>query len=199
MDVWLRTSKSPRQSLAQAIELAQKAIDLDESSAGAHGLLSHVFMMQKKYEKAIAEGERAIALDPNSADAHNLFGMTLRFAGKPEEAIPVIKKAIRLNPFCPNNYLFSLGLAYVFTGRCKEAVSACKKAIHRSPKSVLAHIAMTGVYGICGLEEEAHATATELLQIDPKFSVDYFAKTLTYKNQADKDRLIEALRKAGLK
>jgi adenylate cyclase len=199
MDVWLRASKSPRQSLAQAIELAQKTIALEESSAGAHGLLSHVFMMQRKYEKAIAEGERAITLDPNSADAHNLFGMTLRFAGKPQEAIPVIKKSIRLNPFCPGHYFYNLGIAYVFTGRCEEAVSACKKAIQRSPKSILAHIAMTGVYGICGLEEEARAAGAELLQIAPKFSVDYFAKTLTYKNQADKERLIEALRKSGLK
>lgn len=49
-----------------------------------------------------------------------------------------------------------------------------------------------------GRDEEARATASEVLRINPKFSLEYFTKTLVYKNQADKDRYIGALRKAGL-
>mgnify|MGYP000070507695 CR=1 FL=1 len=50
-----------------------------------------------------------------------------------------------------------------------------------------------------GREEEARAEADEVLRIGPKFSLEYWAKTIPYKNQADKDRLIGTLRKAGLK
>lgn len=39
MDVWLDSSKPPRECLAKAIELTQKAIALDDSYATAHGLL----------------------------------------------------------------------------------------------------------------------------------------------------------------
>ena len=39
---------------------------------------------------------------------------------------------------------------------------------------------------------------TAILRIDPNFSIEYYAKTYPIKNQADRERLIGALRKAGL-
>jgi len=199
MDMWLKSSKSPMQSLARAIELTQKAIAMDDSLAAAHGTLGFLFTLKRQYDKGIAQCKRAIALDPNSDDAHARLGAALRFAGRPEEAIPMYEKAIRLNPFPPSGYVYGLGLAYLFTGQCEEAIAACKKAVHGKPNDLFSHIALTVAYGLCGREEEARATATEILRIDPKFSVDYFAKRLTFKNQADKERYIDALRKAGLK
>jgi hypothetical protein len=50
-----------------------------------------------------------------------------------------------------------------------------------------------------GREKEARAAAEEGLRIDPKFSLEHFAKESLFKNQSDLDRLIMALRKAGLK
>jgi len=38
-----------------------------------------------------------------------------------------------------------------------------------------------------------------VLRIQPKFSLERLAKTVPYKNKADRDRVIDALRKAGLK
>ena len=52
---------------------------------------------------------------------------------------------------------------------------------------------------MAGQEQEARAAAAEVLKINPKFSLEQYAKTLYFKNQADKERTIEALRKAGLK
>jgi adenylate cyclase len=51
---------------------------------------------------------------------------------------------------------------------------------------------------LCGKDEEARETAAGVLRINPKFSTKYFAKKVPYKNQADIDRYIGALRKAGL-
>ncbi len=48
-------------------------------------------------------------------------------------------------------------------------------------------------------EDEARATAEGVLKIEPKFSLDHLSKRLPYKNHADTDRFIDALRKAGLK
>ena len=182
-----------------AFKLTKKAIALDDSEAGAHGFLGFLYTMTRQYEKGIAEAERAVALNTNSAWAHARLGNVLRFAGRPEEAIALYKKAIRLNPFPPSNWLYGLGLAYLFTGQCQEAIIECEKAVHGRPNDLLAHIALTVAYGLCGREEEARAAATEILRIEPKFSVAYLAKKLTYKNQADKERFIDALRKAGLK
>jgi Tfp pilus assembly protein PilF len=50
-----------------------------------------------------------------------------------------------------------------------------------------------------GREKEARAEAEEVLRIDPKFSLDYFAKAHPYKDQSQTDKVVNALRKAGLK
>jgi hypothetical protein len=49
-----------------------------------------------------------------------------------------------------------------------------------------------------GLEEEARAAATQILTIDPQFSLECYAKILPFP-QPVADRVIEDLRKAGLK
>jgi len=52
--------------------------------------------------------------------------------------------------------------------------------------------------GALARDKDARARAAEVLRINPTFSVEY-VKTLTYKNPADAERFVAALRKAGLK
>jgi adenylate cyclase len=199
MEVWVGSSKSPKDSIANAIELVQKAIVLDDTYAEAHGLLGFLYSMTRQYDKALAEAEHAVALNPNSAECHYALGKILAFDGRWEESIPEYKKAIRLNPIPPNTYLWSLGLSYGLTGQYEEAITCCKKAILHEPNSFIAHIAMAVVYGLSGREEEARAAAAEILRINPKFSLEKYAKTCAYKGKVDCGRFIGALRKAGLK
>ena len=57
---------------------------------------------------------------------------------------------------------------------------------------------MFSPYSLAGREEEARSAAEEVLWINSKYSLEYQAKTLPFKNKKDLDRLIGALRKAGL-
>jgi hypothetical protein len=50
-----------------------------------------------------------------------------------------------------------------------------------------------------GREQEARAEAAEVLRLNPKFSVDSYAKRLMFKDQSVTDKFVDALRKAGLK
>jgi tetratricopeptide (TPR) repeat protein len=199
LDVFLGSSKSPQESIAKAIELTKKALALDDSLAVARSRLGFLYTMIRQYERGIAEAEQAVALNPNSAGAHDYLGFALRFAGRPDEAISVIKKAIRLNPFPPAAAFYNLGMAYLYTGQCQEAIAACEKALQQTTDNLLAHITATAAYSRCGRQEEARETAAGVLRINPKFSTKYFAKKLPYKNQADLDQYIGALRQAGLK
>jgi adenylate cyclase len=199
MDYWLGSGKSPRKSLEKAIELAKKAITLDEASAQAHGLLSFLYSTKREHEKALAEGERAVSLDPNGADVHAWYASSLNFAGRPEEAIPLLQKAIRINPLGPTHYFMYLGNALRMTGRFEEAVLAYKKALQRAPDNIMAHIGLLATYSMMARDEEARAEAAEVLRINPKFTLDYYVKTLPYKDQSVTEGLVDACRKAGLK
>jgi adenylate cyclase len=199
LDYWFRSGKSPQESIDKAIELAQKAVALDDAYAQAHGLLSYLYSIKREYEKALAEGERAVALDPNGADVHDFYAMSLTYAGRPEEAIPLFQKAIRLSPLGATWYFQQFGHALRITGRYEESVSAYKKALQRAPDNIIAHIGLTATYSLMGREKEAQAEAAEVLRVNPKFSLDYFAKALPYKDQSLTDSYVNALRKAGLK
>jgi len=198
-DVFLGSSKSPKDSIAKAIELTKKALALDDSSADAHSLLGVLYTTIRQHDKGVAEAERAVVLDPNYATAHQRLGWVLRFAGRPEEAISAIKKAIRLNPFPPVIYYHNLTLAFLYAGQCEKATAACEKALHHGTDNLFAHMSATAAYSMCGMEEEARETAAGVLRLNPKFNTKYLAKKLPYKNQTDTDRFIGALQKAGLK
>ena len=81
----------------------------------------------------------------------------------------------------------------------ERAASADKKAIQLAPDNINAHRGLAGTYSMMGREKEARAEAAEVLRINPKFSLDSFAKVPVYKDQSQTDKYINALRKAGLK
>ena len=201
LEYWLGLGKSPQESIEKGIELAQKTLAMDDSLPLAHGLMSMFYTLKREYERAIAEGERAVALDPGGASANLMYGMSLSYGGRAEEAIPVLQKAIRLNPLGETGYFLNLGHAYRATGRFEEAVSAYKKSLQRSPDNFFAHLGLAATYSMMGREQEARAEAAEVLRINPKFSLDFFAKSLLslYKEQSVREDLLNALRKSGLK
>jgi adenylate cyclase len=199
LEYFFGMGKSPQDSIEQGIEMAQKALAMDNSLALGHMFLGQFYLMKREHEKAIAETERALALDPGGSNAHLAYGQVLRYVGRPEEAIPVLQKAIRLNPLGDVTGFQQLGYAYRDRGRFEEAVSAYRKAIQRAPDNFFAHIGLVATYSMMGREEEARFEVAEVLRVNPRFSVDSYAKRLPYKDQSALDKSLDALRKAGLK
>jgi adenylate cyclase len=194
-DYWLANTKSSQETIEKGIDLAQKALAMDDSIAVAHALLGNLYVNKREYDKAIAEAERGVALNPGGMTCLRTYGNCLSYAGRPEEAIPVLEKAIRISPSADYNYR-SLGMALRMTGRFEEAVSAYKKAIQLEPNSIFTHVQLAATYSLMGREKEAHVEAAEVLRINPKFLV---SKTSPFKDQSETDKLVNALRKAGLK
>ena len=79
-------------------------------------------------------------------------------------------------------------------GRFEESVSQLKKAIQIAPDNFTAHINLAATYSMMGRETEARAEAAEVLRINPKFSLDYYAKNVGYTG-----KFVNLLRNAGLK
>ena len=196
---WSLQWSQDSQALEQALALAQRAVAVDDSLAQAHVTLGTVYLWKKQYDQAIAEAERAIALDSNFAEAYTWLGEALRRVGRPEEALGLIEKAMRLNPHYPPFYLFQLGEAYRYTGRYEEAIAAYKRALTRNPDLLPAHLGLAVIYSELGREEEARAEAAEVLRLNPKYSLEVLRQMSPYKDPAVLERMIAALRKAGLK
>jgi adenylate cyclase len=196
-------SESRADSFKRAVELAKKAVALDDTQPNVHALLGGIHLFRRQYEKAIAEGERAIALGPNDATSHVLLAHTMHYAGRFEEAITLAKKAMRLTPYYPAWYLSILAQSCRMAGRYEEALAAYKQLLDRSRKGEVpplwAHIGLAVTYMELGLEEEARAHAAEVMRIDPNFSLESWSKADFFKDPAHFERLLDTLRKAGLK
>ncbi|NIM95034.1 MAG: tetratricopeptide repeat protein, partial [Anaerolineales bacterium] len=199
MELPLGVTKDPRRSLARALELAQKSIALDNSSGMSHSLLGWLYTIMRQHEKGVSECELGVELEPNSAPANLFLAMVLRFSGRHEEAIAMHHQAIRLDPIPASIYYHTLSLTYSLAGRYEEAITEAKKSIRLEPNSMIPHIYLAIAYNQTGREDEARLEAKEVLRVNPKFSLEFWAKNLPFKHEADKDMVIGALRKAGLK
>ena len=198
-DVMLGTTKSPKESLQKAAELAQKSLSIDASQGAAYGLLGYISILRRDWEKGIPLLYQAVELEPNRSSVHNSLGLNLCFAGMPEEAIPILKKAIRLNPIAPATYLNAMAIAYRMVGKYDKAIEHLEEATQQYPNHIWSHLNLSACYILAGRDKEAHAEAKEVLRLNHKFSLDKFAKALPLENQEEKKKFIGALRKAGLK
>jgi adenylate cyclase len=197
-NVFTGASKNPRLSLKLAIENAQKAISLDESLAVAHALLGFIYTMTRQYEEGIAAADKALALNPNSADVYLWTGYVFTWIGRCEDAINILNKSIRLSPIPRIDTLFGLCIAYRDCERYEEGIAPAKKAIVREPDSLFAHTCLAGCYASLGRNDEAKATVAEILRIEPEYSLAIMKRSLPYKNPSDFERVIGAMRKAGI-
>ena len=196
MDVFLGSTSSPARSLATAREMVDKAMEINPSLAGPHGILSFIYLTMGQYENAIAAAEKAVALEPNNRIANIAMGIVLVQAGRPEESISFIKKTMRIDPFS-TSYLGYLGLAYFLAGQHEEAIQVINTQLDKT-KDFRSSLILAAAYSAAGRDEEAHRVASKILEMNPKFTLEQFSKSLQYKNPEDKELIISNLRKAGL-
>jgi adenylate cyclase len=191
-------SKSPIESFVQAEKCAEHALAINDSYDGAHMLLGWIYLFKRQHDKAIKEGERAIELNPNGALAHATLAYILCMSDNAELAIKLLYRAIRLNPIPPPHFYLFLAIAFGSVGAHEEAIKFAEKSLIGNSDQIQPYISLAASYSSLNRIHEAQHAAEEILRIDPNFSLEYLAKTVPYKNQETLDKVIDALRKAGL-
>jgi tetratricopeptide (TPR) repeat protein len=187
-------------TLEQALAAAQRIVSLSSVTPGGHLMLGSVYLWEKQYERAIAEIEQAIALDPTFANSYAYFAEVLTRAGRVEEAAQAIEQALRLDPLPRlEAYFGALGVAYYFMGQYEKAIAFLKSLRLRNPRSFGSRLYLAAIYAELGREEEAREEATELLRINPNFSLEVYRQRAPLKDPTVLERHIAALRKAGLR
>jgi len=189
-------TKSPAESLHKAFELSQKTLSLDDSLPIPYRTISNIYLLQKKYEKAITNAQQAVELSPNASVIIFNLGWILRCAGRPKEGIPLLEKAIRLDPIPSVILLDSLGRAYFLTGQYEEAIAEYKKGVKLKPDYRDTHVGLAATYAVLDREEEARSEVSEILRIEPSFSIEKYKRFMYF--QVGLEPEIEGLRKAGL-
>jgi len=186
----------------EAVEMFEKALSLSpQPPSWLSGCLAVALTGTGQPEKAISMLRELLRSDPDDSWLLFYLSMVLSFEGKYEEALSLDKKALSLGvEHFGHHYYLWLGIPYFMMGEYEEAITAIKKATGRWPEWPAGHIGLAASYSLAGRMEEARAQAVEVLKINPKITLEDIAKS-GYNNfqKADKERYINALRKAGLK
>ncbi len=198
MDARHGWSNSRKKSIDLAVESANKALAIDDTYWGAYSMLCTIHLVTREFEKAEEYFKKAGHHAPSTTDFHSMRAFQLNYLGNPHEAIKYFQVAMRLSPFYPPWYLYHLGLSYHLTGQHEKAIETLKKAVERTPNSIYTHPRLTMIYSDLGRMQEAKKQAAEVLRVNPKFTVEGWAKANPFKDPAIVEHRKELLRKAGL-
>jgi TolB-like protein/class 3 adenylate cyclase/Flp pilus assembly protein TadD len=191
-------AENPEQAIALGIEIAERAVAMDDNEALAHCALGVILLWNRQHERALAETERSVALSPNFSHAHLAKAHTLAYMGDGQRAIETLDSYRRLDPHYPSIALYFLAEAQTLLGRYEEAIASLRERLARDPNSETANALLASCYGHLGRFDEARAAWSEVMRLAPDFSIERRRRVLPFKDPAVFERRIEGLRKAGI-
>jgi len=165
-----------KKSLEFALQLFQKAIDLDPRYAAAYAGLGEAYATVYQHferkeiwlEKALESSLKALMYDSTLSEAYAALGLTYFNKGSFDEALAATEKAIELDP---NNFTgyWILGRIYHTTDRDREAVDLFKKVVALNPDFYSAYGDLLVVYERLGETEKYTETLMDSLQFYPRY------------------------------
>jgi len=124
------------------------------------------YLIEKKYQDAIAQIQKALAINPQDAFGYVSLGEAYGALGDNKKAIEYFRKAMDIIP----NYLeayAALGYVYISSGQQQEAVAVFQKATEINPKYAEGYRGLGYIYSRLGQYEPAIAQYQKALKIDP--------------------------------
>ena len=198
VDLAFARTESPRDTLRQAIDVAEQAVALAPDDASARTVLAATLIMRGDSERAHVECEKATRLNPCFPDAYAEMGRVLTLMSRPAEAVSMIEKAIRLSPhdsLLPVWYIF-LGYAHLVAGHYKEVVHHAKDSLAVRSDLPVAYRLLAAALGYLGRSDEARQALDEMYKIAPNFTVKGFRE---FAPPGVAELLVQGWRKAGWK
>lgn len=146
---------SPATMYPEAVAAAQRAIELDPSSADAHASIGFTKLnWDWDWEGAERELRRAIQLNPNHETAHRWLSAFLAGIGKDDEAMPIALRAADLDPISVLPVM-NLGIIHFLAGRNEHATREFRRVIDIDPGFVRGHIFLGAALSFQGIHDEA--------------------------------------------
>ncbi len=197
-----------KRSVEYAIQLFEKAIELDPRYAAAYagcssayGQMYQWFSREEKYRaKAQELSFKALMYDSNLPEAYAAMGLSYFIWGKFEEAAASSRKAIELDPDDFIAY-WTLGRIHFSSGEYEQALAQFKRVIEIKPGFYAAYADLSQTLENLDRQHDAAAAENRLLELLPNYLLQnpddarariFFAATL-----AKLDRKDEAIREGA--
>jgi adenylate cyclase len=187
-------------AMEQMGDAARRAVAADDRDAAAQTTLAVYELFINQHDDAIRRLHRAIELDPNSSFARGYLGAAHSFGGASDPSLPALQEAMRLSP---RDYLTVVwqtcsAWSHLHAERFVEAVDCAKLAIDFNPSFPDSHATLAAAAAHLGRIAEARAGLDGLVRLLPGLSITDLRLVRPFRRQADRERFLSGLRKAGL-
>lgn len=194
----------PKPQAERAVQLARRAVEIDDEDPIAHLTLGRAYMVSEQLENAIDEFRKSLQLNPYFAAAHYALGHAYILTGRLQDGIDAVRKAMSLSPQDIWMGPFHARLAqaflamkdYVQAKENAEAAFRCSTPPNWPGKSYL-----VSALGHLALQAEAKQELEELLRMKPGLTIGWIGslpQSFLPMGREFMEDYLEGLRKAGL-
>lgn len=183
--------------LQRALELANKAIELEPNASGGYFAKSISLWFLHDVDESIQVARRGLQINPYNTDLLADLGLRLAQRARWDEAMPLIREAYARNPGAPIGYHIATFLHEYMTGNYQAALEAADKV--QTPSVLYGAVARAMAHAQLGQMNAAREAVAEIAKIDPHY-LDHVREDLAKRNHVPAiiDAIMSGLKKAGL-
>jgi TolB-like protein/Flp pilus assembly protein TadD len=193
-------SKSRDADVADALRLAQRALELDSEDAGVLWMTAFAFrVLGGDPDQATQLANRSLQLNPNSAMALTIAGFAEVLSGNAGRALELFERSERLSPRDPKAWYRDTATAWthLVSGQYEQAAMRARKAWAQNPRfKPPLRILSASLVGLNRVDE-AREVARQILKSEPHLTVTKLRRRLGYMDERALSAFMEALRIAG--
>jgi len=198
LDAFFGWAEPSAGSIEEAAKWAEIAMQYEDNNGIGHAVYGYILLLDGKYDEALAICSKGVELRTSCPVAHGLLGMVLNYSGDAEAAVKSIKEALQLEKIYPAWLIDILASAYRDNGKIELSIPVAQESVRLDPQNIDARLILCSDYKLAANHKQAQSIAEEIMASDPEFRLSTYASSQPYKNSAPLDRIIGALREAGL-
>ena len=190
----------------QHFELAERAVEVNETDSRGHYATACALMLSGQYELADNHAARGLQLNPS--EYHNLCnrGYSLMALGRIDESLAYFSQSLRRNPLAPNSCLLALGLIEYLDSNYGQAARALS---NMTGYQVQRASTLAAACAQVGYKNAARSAAVEFQRLSEDIPIRpagssspqwlrFWRRAYPYLNDDAFSHILEGLRKAAL-
>ncbi len=172
-----------------AIQLLQKATEIDPGSVFLYQELASLYLSQKKTTEALLALEKGLAMNPDHVEALILYGNINHTLKQLDKAKQAYKRAIELAPQKEERVYLLLGGILMEEGELDDAFDLYQQLVELFPASFAGHFFLGKIHAEQGRSDEAEAAFTRALELEPDLEEGRFELLKIYQAEGDNEKV----------
>ncbi len=185
-------------AVARSRELLEEIKTTGAVSANAKHLEACQFMIEDRHQEARETATIANRLGPCRLFGYAPAAQIYMYCGDAQTALDLLRMSMRLSPFCPDDVVYYLAYSLAWVGDYENAIQAAEEYDRRLPGYVYTYTLQSMIFDFAGDLERSASAIRILRKLYPTFRLGDFISHESYRDPKDLDRVVEALRRAGL-